>query len=94
MSAFTDAMAIASHDVIEHLGETIYIEGAEFEAIFDDEEFQNETGRLRHTTITLRREDAKYVAKGNLVTARGKNFRITYVPGTSDPLIDIEVKNA
>lgn len=75
-------------------GENISINGITVKAIFADEEFDDEAGRYRRTTLTIARPDAQFFRKGDTVLVRDRAFTITFIPDIHEDLIDIEIKNA
>ena len=78
-------------------GETDLVELDEVlrEVIFTQRDFfDEEEGQIKYTGITVPLSLAQTIQRGMIVVARGNNYVVRHVPDTTDPLVDIELKNA
>lgn len=91
ISAVRDRIKSKTIDVF---GETVFIRGVECSAIFRDEEYTDEVGTRRILTLSVDESIAKLLEKGDEVYVDSACYKIDRIPTTTDPIIDIELKNA
>ncbi|GEM_PF-5375782 len=89
-----DILATASADTLEHLGEPVTVNGAEYTGIHNEIEYEDETGIKKMVTVSFSLSDVKLFSRGDPVIARDVNYRIDKIPPTDSPLVDIELKYA
>mgnify|MGYP001232860475 CR=1 FL=1 len=95
MHDFQAALQQASNDVMDSFKETVAIDEVLREVIFTQRDFfDEEEGQIKYTGITVPLSLAQTIQRGMIVVARGKNYVVRHVPDTTDPLVDIELKNA
>lgn len=89
-----DILNQGDQDLIDHLGIEVIVNGIKHKAIFDDDVYPDEAGSFRLTTISVLTKVARQLRKGDIVYAKGRNFKIHKIPDLTDGLIDIELKDA
>lgn len=89
-----DILATASADTLEHLGEPVTVNGAEYTGIHNEIEYEDETGIKKMVTVSFALSDAKQFRRGDLVIARDVAYKIDKIPPTDSPMIDVELKYA
>lgn len=94
MFNFKDALASLGAECLEHFGESIFINGVELRAVFEDETFEEEAGLFRKTTLSIKKEDTIRFKEGDSVLVRDRNYVVTYIPDIDEPLVDLELKSA
>lgn len=75
-------------------GESININGVDYDGIYETAEYEDETGIKKIVTVTVSYSDAALFSRGDLVIARGVNYRIDKIQPTDSPMVDIELKHA
>jgi hypothetical protein len=94
MDSITQILMQASADSIEHLGVTVFIRGVEYKAIFRDEEYEDDVGRRRILTLSVDQATSRLLMPGDSTIVCGESFKIHHIPTTTDPLVEMDLKNA
>jgi hypothetical protein len=72
----------------------VFIRGIEYSAIFRDEEYTDEVGTRRILTLSVDSEVANSIEKDDPVFFEGASYKIDHIPTTTDPLVEMDLKNA
>ena len=86
----------ACSDVIEHLGNTVFVDGVKLKCTIEDEQFEDESGYRREVLLSFNKNAAPLLKKGASVVCRGQNFVIGRIPREDfdDPFYTVELKRA
>lgn len=85
----------ANHEFLSTFGEIAIVNGMQIKAIFTDDQIDLDTGYKREPFITIERDIAETLSRGDLVDIRSGLYKISNVPDiTSDTMIEVELKRA
>lgn len=96
MSLFDDELKLAARNMLDSLGDTVFINGRALQGIINDDQFMDETGIRRETSVSFAVEDAKYLIVNDTIIFDDVHYLIRQLPepNKEDPFYTVEVKLA
>ena len=72
----------------------VFIRGIEYSAIFKDEEFIDDVGVRKTLSLSVDKDLAILLVRGDSVYVDGVNYKIDHIPDINDPIIEMDLKHA
>ena len=94
ISEFEAAVHENVDEFLTVFGTKVMVRGVSFLVIFDEEEYQDESGYRKEITIDFKQSDAKTLKKGDEVYLDEAMFKVLRIPRVSavDPFVKVEVQ--
>lgn len=75
-------------------GQPVFIRGIEYSAIFKDEEFIDDVGVRKTLSLSVDKDLAILLVRGDSVYVDNVNYKIDHIPDINDPIIEMDLKHA
>jgi len=79
---------------LETFGQPVFIRGIEYSAIFKDEEFIDDVGVRKTLSLSVDKDLAILLVRGDSVYVDNVNYKIDHIPDINDPIIEMDLKHA
>ena len=96
MSKFDDEIAASVDEMLDVMGDSVFIRGIGYSVIVQDESFFDDAGQRRALAIDVKRQELQHFKRNDSIVLRGKPFTIGTVVNESleSPFITLELLNA
>jgi hypothetical protein len=93
---FEKALAATNDDFLSVFGEEVFIKGIKYNAIYEEEEVEFETGFSLVKTLLFRKTDSEYFIVGDKVVYNSVLFEIARITQDykNESMILVEIKRA
>ena len=96
MSLFDRELEIAAADMLPTMGDKVFVNGYSYQAIINDDQFIDETGIRRETSVSFKSSIKGYIAVGDIIVFDEVTYLVRQIPepNKEDPFYTVEVKRA
>lgn len=96
MPTFNEDLSFAAAEMLESMGDVVFINGHQMKAFINDEHFYAESGAHQSTSISVDKKNAKYFKVGDSIVMNKSLFEVKRLPKetSEDPYFTVEVLRA
>lgn len=93
-SAFESELDNTADDFLNTFGLPVFVRGMPFKAIYQQDQFEGDSGFSLNITFTFKREDIAHFKKGDPLVTDKNEYILKHIPRDIeiDPLIALEVQ--
>lgn len=96
MSLFDRELDIAAADMLPILGDTVYVNGQPYQAIINDEQFEDEIGIRREISVSFETSAKDWINVNDSIVFDDVSYIVRELPrpNKEDPFYTVELKLA
>lgn len=96
MSLFDRELEVAAADMLPVMGDTVFVNGRSYQAIINDEQFEDDIGIRREISVSFEASVNGYIAVGDAIVFDDSTYTVRELPrpNKEDPFYTVELKLA
>ena len=93
ISNFESQISESIDEFLSVFGSQVLVRGVNYLAIFDEAEYEDDSGFRKEIAVSFKKEEVKPIQKGDSIFLNGKVYRVLRIPRATelDPFVAVEV---